>query len=251
MTEQNIQPHKKFKILLLGDNCIDVYQYGTVDRISPEAPIPVFMLAHKEERPGMAANVAANLLNLGCSVNFTQGAPSTKTRLIDVRSKQQIVRIDNDVQADAIQLTGQLMPCDAIVISDYNKGAITYELIEELRSKFSGPIFIDTKKTDLARLEGCFIKINELEYSRVTSLPSSGLIITLGDRGAMYNGITYPSKEVEVADVTGAGDTFLAALAYCYVDTNDIVQSIQFAIQASSVTVQHVGVYAPTLKEMG
>lgn len=251
MTEQNIQPHKKFKILLLGDNCIDVYQYGTVDRISPEAPIPVFKLAHKEERPGMAANVAANLLNLGCSVNFTQGAPSTKTRLIDVRSKQQIVRIDNDVQADAIQLTGQLMPYDAIVISDYNKGAITYELIEELRSKFSGPIFIDTKKTDLARLEGCFIKINELEYSRVTSLPTSGLIITLGDRGAMYNGVTYPSKEVEVADVTGAGDTFLAALAYCYVDTNNIVQSIQFAIQASSVTVQHVGVYAPTLKEMG
>jgi D-beta-D-heptose 7-phosphate kinase/D-beta-D-heptose 1-phosphate adenosyltransferase len=254
MTEQNIQPHKKFKILLLGDNCIDVYQYGTVDRISPEAPIPVFKLAHKEERPGMAANVAANLLNLGCSVNFTQGAPSTKTRLIDVRSKQQIVRIDNDVQADAIQLTGQLAPCDAIVISDYNKGAITYELIEELRSKFSGPIFIDTKKTDLARLEGCFIKINELEYSRVTSLPSgvpSGLVVTLGDRGAMYNGVTYPSKEVEVADVTGAGDTFLAALAYCYIDTNDIVQSIQFAIQASSVTVQHIGVHAPTLKEMG
>lgn len=249
MTEQNIQPHKKFKILLLGDNCIDVYQYGTVDRISPEAPIPVFKLAHKEERPGMAANVAANLLNLGCSVNFTQGAPSTKTRLIDVRSKQQIVRIDNDVTADAIQLTGQLAPCDAIVISDYNKGVITYELVEELRKQFNGPIFIDTKKTDLERFEGCIVKINQLEHSLCTS-KCSDMIITLGHQGAFYQGNIYPAPQIEVTDVTGAGDTFLAALVYQYLVEKDIELAIPFAIRASSITVQHSGVYAPTLEEL-
>ena len=61
MTEQNIQQQKQFKILLLGDNCTDVYQYGTVDRISPEAPVPVFKFSHEENRPGMAGNVFENL----------------------------------------------------------------------------------------------------------------------------------------------------------------------------------------------
>jgi D-beta-D-heptose 7-phosphate kinase/D-beta-D-heptose 1-phosphate adenosyltransferase len=60
----------------------------------------------------------------------------------------------------------------------------------------------------------------------------------------------FPSKEVEVADVTGAGDTFLSALAYQYMNSKDISESIQFAIRASSITVQHIGVYAPTLKDI-
>lgn len=245
----NTQAQTKFKILLLGDNCVDVYQYGTVDRISPEAPIPVFKLAHKEQRPGMAANVAANLVRLGCNVNFTQGAPSTKTRLIDIRSKQQIVRIDDDVQATPIELVGQIGSCDAIVISDYNKGTITYELIEQIRAEYDGPIFIDTKKTDLARLEGCFVKINQLEHSLSTSSCST-MIITLGSKGAFYQGNIYPAPEIEVTDVTGAGDTFLAALVYQYLKIKDIELAIPFAIRASAITVQHSGVYAPTIEEL-
>ena len=245
----NTQAQTKFKILLLGDNCVDVYQYGTVDRISPEAPIPVFKLAHKEQRPGMAANVAANLVRLGCNVNFTQGAPSTKTRLIDIRSKQQIVRIDDDVQATPIELVGQIGSCDAIVISDYNKGTITYELIEQIRAEYDGPIFIDTKKTDLARLEGCFVKINQLEHSLSTSSCST-MIITLGSKGALYQGNIYPAPEIEVTDVTGAGDTFLAALVYQYLKIKDIELAIPFAIRASAITVQHSGVYAPTIEEL-
>lgn len=245
----NTQAQTKFKILLLGDNCVDVYQYGTVDRISPEAPIPVFKLAHKEQRPGMAANVAANLVRLGCNVSFTQGAPSTKTRLIDIRSKQQIVRIDDDVQATPLELVGQIESCDAIVISDYNKGTITYELIEQIRAEYDGPIFIDTKKTDLARLEGCFVKINQLEHSLSTSSCST-MIITLGSKGAFYQGNIYPAPEIEVTDVTGAGDTFLAALVYQYLKIKDIELAIPFAIRASAITVQHSGVYAPTIEEL-
>jgi hypothetical protein len=56
---------KQFNILLLGDSCLDVYQYGTVDRMSPEAPVPVFVPAHEETRPGMASNVYENLKALG------------------------------------------------------------------------------------------------------------------------------------------------------------------------------------------
>jgi sugar/nucleoside kinase (ribokinase family) len=64
------------------------------------------------------------------------------------------------------------------------------------------------------------------------------------------NGRLIPAVPVEVADVCGAGDTFLAALAYGYLEHKDMQLAIEFAMQASAVTVQHVGVYAPTIKEI-
>ena len=253
MTELNpTQQQTLFKILLVGDNCIDVYQYGTIDRLSPEAPVPVFVPTYKEEREGMAGNVAKNLEALGCEVNYLFGETSVKTRLIDERSRQQIVRIDNDVVSTPITFDTAIPNVyDAIVVSDYNKGTVSYELIEELIA-LSIPIFIDTKKTDLERMQGAWVKINELEYSKIKS-ECSGLIVTRGSRGAsaVHHEIDVAAPSVEVVDVTGAGDTFLAALTYQYLDTGDIEQAIRFANQASAVTVQHLGVYAPTLKEMG
>lgn len=244
------QQQKQFKILLIGDSCTDVYQYGVVDRISPEAPVPIFVKHSSETKLGMVHNVAINLSNLGCDVHIISGKDSTKTRLIDIRSKQQIVRIDDDVYSNTINYkVCNLNKFDAVVISDYNKGSISYEMVEDLRKDFHGPIFIDTKKTDLVKFSGCFVKINALEFSRIESNVSD-LIITLGADGAQYNGQTYPAKKVEVVDVCGAGDTFLAALTYKYLETKDIEQAVKFAINASSVTVQHLGVYAPTLEEI-
>jgi bifunctional ADP-heptose synthase (sugar kinase/adenylyltransferase) len=252
MTDLNTtQPQTKYKILLIGDDCTDIYKYGSVDRISPEAPVPVFIPKYDIVKDGMAGNVRKNLEALGCTVNFLHGKTSTKTRLIDTRSKQQIVRIDNDIISDPITIDSELPTVyDAIVISDYNKGTINYELIEDLRKNFRGPIFVDTKKTDLARLEGCFIKINELENSRATSFPTAGLIVTYGDRGVVYNEFAFGARNVEVADVCGAGDTFLSALCYQYLNTLDMHLAIGFAINASAVTVQHLGNYAPTLEEI-
>jgi D-beta-D-heptose 7-phosphate kinase/D-beta-D-heptose 1-phosphate adenosyltransferase len=255
MTElTNTQQQKLFKILLLGDNCTDIYRFGTVDRISPEAPVPVFKFSYDVTKPGMAGNVLLNLEALGCKVNYLHGETSVKTRLIDIRSKQQIVRIDNDVESTPMEFATAIPPVyDAIVISDYTKGTVSYELIEELRKEFSGPIFIDTKKHDLARLEGCFIKVNELEYSRATSLPKgvpSGLIVTQGEKGATYNDCSFSAKTVEVADVCGAGDTFLSALVYQYLSTQNLHEAIKFAIKASAITVQHLGNYAPSIEEI-
>jgi D-beta-D-heptose 7-phosphate kinase/D-beta-D-heptose 1-phosphate adenosyltransferase len=137
------------------------------------------------------------------------------------------------------------------VISDYNKGTVSYELIESLLKGYGGPIFVDTKKTDLARLQGAWVKINELEYSKITS-ECSGLIVTRGAKGAsvIHHQFHSPAPQVEVADVTGAGDTFLSALVYCYLNTTSIEQAVKFAVKASAVTVQHLGVYAPTLQEL-
>ena len=247
---ETTQPQTKYKILLLGDDCTDIYKYGSVDRISPEAPVPVFIPRYDIVKDGMAGNVRKNLEALGCEVKFLHGETSTKTRLIDTRSKQQIVRIDRDVESKQLTVEIPLDEYAAIVVSDYNKGTIGYELIEHLRKNFKGPIFVDTKKTDLARLEGCFIKINELENSRATSFPTAGLIVTYGERGVVYNQFAFGARTVEVADVCGAGDTFLAALCYQYLTSLDMHSAIGFAINASAVTVQHLGNYAPTLEEI-
>ena len=257
MIEQNIQQQRPFKILLVGDSCVDEYQYGKIDRLSPEAPVPIFKPINKEVKPGMAANVQGNLLALGCLVNFITGAPSKKIRLIDQRSKQHMIRIDDDVESSPITLddVGNLNGYDAIVISDYNKGLVSYELIEKLIEESNHgirfPVFVDTKKTDLERFQGAWVKINDLEYSKIKS-ECSGLIVTRGGNGAEIIHHEYASNapSVEVVDVTGAGDTFLAALAYSYLYTDDIKSAVDFANMAASITVQHFGCYAPKIEEI-
>jgi bifunctional ADP-heptose synthase (sugar kinase/adenylyltransferase) len=248
------QVQKQLNILLIGDTCHDTYTYGYVNRISPEAPVPVFEPKYTIEKDGMAGNVCKNLEALGCRVNFIHSQPSVKNRLIDIRSKQHLMRMDKDVEGTPITIETAIPPVyDAIVISDYNKGSVSYELIEELAQEVSVPIFIDTKKTNLARMGGCYVKINALEKSRVTSYhpESDHLIVTHSDKGAEWNGWVYPAESVgDVTDVCGAGDTFLAALVYKFLQTNHMPEAIKFAIKASAVTVQHVGVYAPRLEEI-
>jgi len=254
MTESGTTPQQtQFNVLLIGDDCTDTYTYGFVNRISPEAPVPVFEPHSQIVLRGMAGNVYNNLTELGCNVNYLHGKTSQKERLIDNRSKQQLVRIDRDAVSEPLTFATAIPPMyDAIVISDYNKGTVTYDLVEELRNEFVGPIFIDTKKTDLARFNGCYVKINELEKSRAISLPDDEwLITTYGEKGAMWRHSAFsPENSVKVADVTGAGDTFLSALVYEYLNTNDMKAAIVFANKASAITVQRIGVYAPTLEEI-
>ena len=235
---------------MLGDTCTDKYVYGTIDRLSPEAPVPVFVPKYEENRRGMAGNVEENLKALGCDVSLLTLEGGTKTRFIDTRSNQHVMRLDQDVKSGPIELATTIPAYyDAVVISDYNKGCVSYELVEEILQEFRGPVFIDTKKTDLARFEGAFVKINSLENSLAKTLPSQ-TIVTLGKQGCEYAGQVYPAPQVEVADVCGAGDTFLAALVYEYLNTQNIEAALQFANRAASVTVKHMGVYAPTQKEI-
>jgi D-beta-D-heptose 7-phosphate kinase/D-beta-D-heptose 1-phosphate adenosyltransferase len=255
MTEQNIQQQKSFKILLIGDDCNDIYTYGYVRRISPEAPVPVFEPHYTIHKDGMAGNVRKNLEALGCDVTFLKDKDrvSEKNRLIDERTKQQLLRVDRDVESNPITFETAIPPVyDAIVISDYNKGTVTYELIEELVKEVNVPIFVDTKKTDLARLNGCYVKINALEKSRATSLPDlDHLIVTHGGDGAEWSKWIFPAEIVgDVTDVCGAGDTFLAALVYKFLETNKMSDAVKFANKASAITVQHIGVYAPRLDQI-
>lgn len=242
-----------FNVLLIGDSCLDEYHYGTVERISPEAPVPILKITRTETKPGMAANVKDNLEALGLEVDFlTGGIRSIKKRFIDERSKQHILRVDEDKPNPPFNAWRDSLAYnqyDAVIISDYDKGFITYDNVSAVRSQFKGPIFIDSKKRDLAQFEGCFVKVNQLERSLAIST-CTGMITTLGGDGAEYNGKLYPAPKVEVVDVCGAGDTFLAALAYKFLETNDIELAIQFAIRAGSLTVEHSGNYAPKLIEI-
>ncbi len=241
----------KMKILLVGDNGIDQYQFGNVDRISPEAPVPIVNYTHSATKPGMAANVKDNLVKLGCDVEFVHGMKTcVKTRVIDNKSKQHLLRIDQDQVSLPVKIDlATLEDYDAVVVSDYNKGSVAYETIEQLRAHYTGPIFVDTKKTDLKRFEGCYVKINELERSQAVSVPTE-LIVTLGKKGVRYKEHEISTPQVEAFDVCGAGDTFLAALAIEYIRTSNILSAIDFAVKAASVTIQHIGVYSPTLAQI-
>jgi len=246
------QQQKQLKIILIGDTCIDEYQYGTVDRISPEAPVPVFVPKYTDFKSGMGSNVKENLVALGLHVVSFLGDPSKKKRLIDAKSKQQLMRIDDDVQSNPCQLKyvlDYITDSDAIVISDYAKGFVTENFIKDIRQHYNGPIFVDTKKRDLKLFEGCIVKINETEYDNRIS-DCSNMVITHGGSSVSYNKKTFSVPKVDAFDVCGAGDTFLSALTYGYLTTKDMEQAIHFAIKASAITVQHIGVYAPTLEEI-
>jgi D-beta-D-heptose 7-phosphate kinase/D-beta-D-heptose 1-phosphate adenosyltransferase len=203
--------------------------------------------------PGMAANVLENLLNLDCDVTFISNQTIiTKTRYIDDRSGQHLLRVDDEGNIDAWKgsVSKPWEYYDAVVISDYNKGFLSYQHIEHVIHNFPGPVFIDTKKTDLARFSGAFVKINNQEFNQATS-HCDDLIVTLGASGARYQNETYPAPLVEVSDVCGAGDTFLSALTYKYLENgHDITGAIKFATRVASITVQHRGNYSPTLEEI-
>lgn len=248
----SILQQKKFKILLIGDNCIDKYVFGTVDRISPEAPVPVLKIDNNKDitRLGMAGNVKENLIALGNEVSFLSGATSTKTRIVDSRSGYHLLRVDDDVKSNPLEITTEIpSQYDAVVVSDYNKGLLTYDNIKELRELYSGPIFIDTKKTDLQQFSGCYVKINETELS-ASSSTTENMIVTLGSKGALYNDKLYPTKKVEVHDVTGAGDVFLASLATFYLHFGSIEAAIPYANRLAAISVTHNGTYTITEEDL-
>ena len=249
------QQHKPWKITLVGDGCIDNYVYGSVDRISPEAPIPIFKEKYTDIKAGMIFNVSNNFKNLQCKPSqYTANDKSIKTRYVDEKTNYQILRVDEDTNERISDVKLIDTSSDAIVITDYNKGFLTYSDIEYLiraGNELRIPVYIDTKKPDLSRFNGAYLKINEDEYHNKTSPPDyHTTIITKGGKEVLWYGESFPTSNIKVNDVCGAGDTFFASFVKKHLDTKNISQSIKFAIKAAAITVQHMGVYAPTLEEI-
>lgn len=244
-----MQAQMSYKILLIGDSCIDRYVYGEVKRLNPEAPVPVLDYNRIEIRKGMCLNVEENLKAFGLDVTtITHEENIIKTRYIDEKTNQQLLRVDEEVSIIPYSSSLSDVKFDAIVISDYNKGFVTYEKLFEIVSLSNCPVFIDSKKRNLPK-EKCFIKINELEYNNLEET-SDNMIVTLGERGARYKDYLYETNRVETRDIIGAGDTFLAALVFGYLSYGIIEEAIPFANSAACVAVSHPGTYVLTKEDV-
>ena len=240
---------KQLKVLLIGDSCTDEYVYGSCERLNPEAPVPILKFNRKETKKGMAWNVRENIESFGIEVYMiTNQETITKTRYIDEKYNQQILRVDNEPDLKPMEYDLPDEHFDALVISDYDKGFLSNEKVFELVEWFDGPVFIDSKKTKLPK-ESCFVKINDLEFSKLDN-PADNLIITRGSKGAEYQGKLYPGEKVDIFDAVGAGDTFLSALVYFYLKCGKIEEAIPYANKAAAIAVSNFGTYILTKEDV-
>ena len=240
------------KVLLLGDSCEDEYIYGRCNRLSPEAPVPILDYAKLQTKSGMAGNVCLNLQSFGLDITFlTNPEKIVKTRFIDEKSNQQILRVDNETRVKPLLVPVATNSFDAVVISDYNKGYLPIEKIFEIVESATCPVFIDSKKTVLPNKENCFVKINDVEYEKLQhDCYIDNLIVTKGSEGCVYKQTLYPAEKVNVYDVVGAGDTFLSALVYGYITTNNIDESLMMGNRAAAIAVQQPGTYILTEEDV-
>ena len=240
---------KQLKVLLIGDSCTDEYVYGSCERLNPEAPVPILKFNRKETKKGMAWNVRENIESFGIEVYMiTNQETITKTRYIDEKYNQQILRVDNEPDLKPMKYDLPDGHFDALVISDYDKGFLSNEKVFELVEWFDGPVFIDSKKTKLPK-ESCFVKINDLEFSKLDN-PADNLIITRGSKGAEYQGKLYPGEKVDIFDAVGAGDTFLSAMVYFYLKYGKIEEAIPYANKAAAIAVSNFGTYILTKEDV-
>jgi D-glycero-beta-D-manno-heptose-7-phosphate kinase len=241
------------KVLVIGDSCIDIFEYGKCNRICPEAPVPVFIPLEQKRNEGMAFNVHNNIKSLGvlCDIITNKKSP-IKKRYVDKASNHMLLRVDRNDNVDELNWKKlQKIPFieyDAIVISDYDKGFIDREQIRYIAD--AHPVtFMDSKK----RLdEWCcnikFIKINDKECQENREFLHGSykhdLIVTKGKDGAVLNYATkfLNTSEHPVRDLTGAGDTFLAGLVANYIKTKDIEEAINFANKCAAWAVTQKGV---------
>lgn len=242
-----------YHILVIGESCVDVFQYGLCKRICPEAPCPVFKPTYKTESYGMAANVVANLKSLDSTLKIdfiTNLSKPYKIRFIEEKSNQMLLRQDiNDHIGEFLKIDSSILwKYDCVVVSDYDKGFITENDLS-LISANSKLTFLDTKKIlDYYAAYYSFIKINKQEYNysvkynRTILDWAKQIIVTNGEEGCEYMGKTYSTEKVQLMDVSGAGDTFLAGLVYNYLETENIETAITFANICASSVVKKRGV---------
>jgi D-beta-D-heptose 7-phosphate kinase/D-beta-D-heptose 1-phosphate adenosyltransferase len=274
------------RILVYGDVMLDEYVHGVIERISPEAPVPVLLETHCEYRAGGAANVAANVAALGAQVTLVAPvaadqrgdilwkvvADSVKTHFVTASSvttrKTRFVaqrghyalRVDQDGEltneASVIKALDWITSgFDAIIVSDYAKGAVTPGTMQALRAK-GVPIFVDPKQSDWRLYNGAFcLTPNMYEYCSAQYLVHpEQVLVTRGEHGMSFirrgaEPIDCPAVAQSVADVTGAGDTVIAAFTCAVTAGNDPIDAMRFANAAAGVAVSKSGTAAVTIAE--
>jgi len=245
-------------ILVIGETCVDRFVYGSVNRISPEAPVPIFIPIETKENSGMSGNVVENLKALADVkiTHITNENKITKTRFVDKKSNHMFMRVDEgDNQTynsiDVGKLIRSLNEYDIVIVSDYNKGFIGDKDLIEI-SKNSKLSIIDSKRKLSQEIIQYFnfVKLNKSEYNNNIKLNHTGLIVTLGDEGAMLHDgkIVKQKNPQQTIDVSGAGDTFVASYILKYYITKNVIESIEFANEVCGDVVSKKGVSLPDEK---
>lgn len=242
------------KVAVIGDIIIDKYIYGSAERLSPEAPVPVVKQSHIVQKHGGAGNLYENLESLGVDVDlliFGQ-KNSIKTRIFC--SGHYVTRLDEDFFADGDIVLNSILnrdfsKYDYVVLSDYGKGVLdkSKEIIEHI-SKFGCKIIVDPKKSYEYYIGAWLVKPNESEYHKFGFKNWKTNIITTNAGGSVLSrldGINLITevKPVEVSDVTGAGDCFLAAFVYGLTKKYNYKKCLEIAARAASISVTHSGTY--------
>lgn len=306
----------RLSVLVVGDVMIDRYIVGDVERISPEAPVPVLRQVREYSRPGGAANVAMNLAGLGLKATLTGfvgddsagrelralladsgvdasglvdcGLPTiAKTRVVS--RTQQLMRIDvesrdnhddTDCRALCDFATKAVASVQAVILSDYAKGALTdalcHAVIDAARSK-GVPVLVDPKTRDLSKYSGATtISPNLNELSMATGVPAHQtdallqagrdllrslhmdyLTVTMSEKGIRVlhadgkgEEIHSPARAREVFDVSGAGDTVIATLAAGLAGGLQVGTAVDLANIAAGIVVAKLGTVPVTAHEI-
>lgn len=297
------------RIAVAGDLMLDRYWHGRTDRISPEAPVPVVRVDEAEERPGGAANVALNIAALGAAARVAGpvgddaaagrlaglleragvdhalqrlAGTDTITKLRVISRHQQLIRLDFErgfPGFDAGAAEALVSPCleqaDALVLSDYAKGALPDPArIIALAAERGVPVLVDPKGADYARYRGATVltpNLPELEavVGRCADAEQIGVrarelarchdlgavLVTRGEAGMTLvprdgAAVHLPTRAREVFDVTGAGDTVIATLAAALGAGEPLADAAALANHAAGVVVGKLGTATVTPAEL-
>ncbi|RMH58973.1 MAG: D-glycero-beta-D-manno-heptose-7-phosphate kinase [Candidatus Hydrogenedentota bacterium] len=306
-------PFGNVTVTILGDVILDEYLVGRVERLSPEAPVPVLEVQERTRSLGGAANVARNVVALGgqarlCGVRgeddhgeeilklcrgleidsdgvvISSDRPTTFKQRVIART-QQIVRIDHesveplgkDVRDRLTAgLRRAMKASDVVVISDYDKGVISREILEVVQREAGGiPIVVDPNVRHFFEYSlATVVTPNHLQLERVSGkrirgekelieagrsikkrLSGPALLVTRGEEGmSLFTGevevLKIPTVAREVYDVTGAGDTVVAALALGLGSGWDLVEAARTANVAAGIVVGKRGTAAVSAREL-
>lgn len=303
-----IPDFSRHRLLVVGDVILDRYWSGSTRRISPEAPVPVVNVRHREHRAGGAANVALGLAALGAPVSLlgrvgddeaaqalralleaggvhseleADAALATIVKLRVLSHHQQMIRLDFEqppCPAAAVPpeaLRERLAGADALVLSDYGKGALqqVQALIQAARAA-GKPVLVDPKQADLSVYrDASVITPNRGEFERAVGvcrddaeLTGKGLdllermgwealLITRSEEGMtlLERGrapLHIPAQAQEVFDVTGAGDTVIAVLAAARAAGESWAAAAALANLAGGIAVGKLGTATVSLQEL-
>ncbi len=256
--EQLVDELKKQHVLVVGDAIEDHYFFGRVDRMCPEAPVPVFIEERIELRVGGAEHTAQQVKALGEMSALFGWPKSVKIRYMvgshmllrsDYDEKpsmgsEEIIEAFNRMTKD----DGDFKPLTAVILSDYGKGLLTEKLCQHFIGYAKArhiPVFIDPKGSDWHKYRGAdWICPNELEFSTMAapvSLWQSQILRKRGARGLQIGDTEFPARARAVFDVTGAGDTVVAVFAMAIAAGADPGSAAQLANIAAGWTVGQVG----------